>query len=1181
MKSVFKISQCLLVFLLFGRSVYSQDGGQLIMLQSDASIARYDIANETYETVGCLSYPGRPTDKFIHDGKWWCFSSNGGRHNQGVLFSLDLDGSNYQLHFEFDYTFTAGFVQDDKIWGYTRYGGENDQGTLGYYDLVSQAYHTVHHFELSHGAYPSSLIWIEDKIWGTASEGFGLEVEESDGVIFSYNIEESEYSVVYRLADEGLGSSPRSLVYNGSDIYGLYLSSVSQTGLFSCALDGSEFSHRWNFNGSVISGQPNHIFNENGRITGVTNEAWFQYVATASSPYLTGSNYFKDQGAGKPASIMKYGIRYYGVTRDEGEHGLGTIYSLYGGEVTTLHSFAGAGNGVEPRLPLSIYDNQFYGFSYRDEDEPAVMYQLDPTDNTFNILHTFDAKLGENFGNFLQTEESYFAISTKGGEHGNGTLIAIDPSTFEAVKLHDFEESVLTNIVFHNNKVYGSKGYDNTDPSNYGFVYRIDDDGSNFEIIHEFESMDGRWPRHQLSVIDGRIWGINDGVFSMESDGTDFQTEQNFWDEFSYPEFGLFEYDNKVWGICRYGGDDDQGGIYSIDLENGTYVEHLFFDSDQAYVNQKPILYRSSLYLTQEGNQFYGRANQISKFDLSSLELSTIYSFEGESYYDIHSGLTPFRGRLWGTTDRGADQYAGVLFSLSLEGTDFQVHQPYTDELEAAAGFRPIMIGIDLQYANIQFMDLSNLTYGLDPFELQASSNSDASITYTSSNDAIISVNDGVATVHSAGECWITAAQEENEAYTSAEAVVSVKVEKAMLTARANDQTKVYGDENPELTISYTGFVYDDGLDDLGDQPQINTSATSASGAGIHDIIISGGNASNYELILENGFLTIDQAQLTITANDQSKFYGDENPPFTMSFAGFVNGDNSNDLIELPKVSSTASATTDVGTYEITLTGGNAANYALTLTNGTLEIEKATLTCTSSHLTKIYGESNPDLVYTLVGFVNEDQASDLDALPQLSTIADELSSVGSYEILLDTFEDQNYLLDFKSGMLNVAPAPLKVIAQDLSIQQFDQIPQLTLKYEGFVNGDSEEDIVPPSISTNAPTSDKPGVFDITLSGGEAKNYEFDLVNGTLTIEFVLDSSSPSAARPILYPNPTNHSITLSGIQNLKSVSIFDHSGQLIKQIKDSKIQMTDLETGIYHVVVVTEQNRFVYRVIKN
>jgi len=57
---------------------------------------------------------------------------------------------------------------------------------------------------------------------------------------------------------------------------------------------------------------------------------------------------------------------------------------------------------------------------------------------------------------------------------------------------------------------------------------------------------------------------------------------------------------------------------------------------------------------------------------------------------------------------------------------------------------------------------------------------------------------------------------------------VLINVNKATLTARADDKTKVYGQINPPLTITYTGFVNGDNSVDIT-VPSISTTATTSS----------------------------------------------------------------------------------------------------------------------------------------------------------------------------------------------------------------------------------------------------------------------------------------------------------------------------------------------------------------
>ena len=90
-----------------------------------------------------------------------------------------------------------------------------------------------------------------------------------------------------------------------------------------------------------------------------------------------------------------------------------------------------------------------------------------------------------------------------------------------------------------------------------------------------------------------------------------------------------------------------------------------------------------------------------------------------------------------------------------------------------------------------------------------------------------------------------------------ASAAASLTVNKAALTAKADDQMRVYGTSNPALTISYTGFVNGETTSVLSALPTAATTATISSLPGTYPITISGGSVANYMLTLQSGTLTI------------------------------------------------------------------------------------------------------------------------------------------------------------------------------------------------------------------------------------------------------------------------------------------------------------------------------------
>ena len=82
-------------------------------------------------------------------------------------------------------------------------------------------------------------------------------------------------------------------------------------------------------------------------------------------------------------------------------------------------------------------------------------------------------------------------------------------------------------------------------------------------------------------------------------------------------------------------------------------------------------------------------------------------------------------------------------------------------------------------------------------------------------------------------------------------------VEKAVLTAKANDAIRRQEEANPEFTISYSGFVYDDDINDLDQLPLTTVFVDWLEGEGEYPIRVIGGTDNNYTFDKVDGVLTI------------------------------------------------------------------------------------------------------------------------------------------------------------------------------------------------------------------------------------------------------------------------------------------------------------------------------------
>lgn len=336
----------------------------------------------------------------------------------------------------------------------------------------------------------------------------------------------------------------------------------------------------------------------------------------------------------------------------------------------------------------------------------------------------------------------------------------------------------------------------------------------------------------------------------------------------------------------------------------------------------------------------------------------------------------------------------------------------------------------------------------------------------------------------------------------------TLTVSKAPLTVTADSQSKTYGTPNPTLTYKYAGFANGETLATSGvtGVPTLSTTADASSAVGPYPISITQGTlaASNYSFTLVNGTLTINQAALFITADDKSKTYGTANPALTASYTGFVNGDTPASLTGTLVLTTGATGSSPVSTYDITPSGVTSTNYTINFVNGTLAITKAALTVTADNQSKTYGAANPALTASYSGLVNGDTAAVVTGNPALSTTATANSVVGTYPITAaaGTLAATNYSFTFVDGTLTVTKAPLTIQANNVSKTYGTANPTFTGTITGLQNGDAITATYSTTITNTTPVGTYlnaivPAAVDSTPS--TLGNYNVSLINGTLTI----------------------------------------------------------------------------------
>jgi trimeric autotransporter adhesin len=317
-------------------------------------------------------------------------------------------------------------------------------------------------------------------------------------------------------------------------------------------------------------------------------------------------------------------------------------------------------------------------------------------------------------------------------------------------------------------------------------------------------------------------------------------------------------------------------------------------------------------------------------------------------------------------------------------------------------------------------------TYGGADFDGGAFSLNDAEpIVYSSSNPAVATIVNGNIHITGAGNTNITASQASDGFYPAASVVQPLVVNKAALTIKADDKAKPEGDVNPTLTVTYTGFVYNETAAVLTTPVTITTTAVTGSPSGTYPIVPSGAIAANYDIAFVNGVLTVSPRQpQTITFNaPAAKTYGNAD------FA--IGATSTNSTIPITYTSSNTNVATIVGnnihivgagTATITAAqAGSALYFPAQNVARTLTVNKANLTVRAVDTTKAYGTANPvfRLVYT--GFVLGQNINSLATAPAAATTAGTLSAPGYYSIDVSGGTSGNYNFVYTSGRLTIFP----------------------------------------------------------------------------------------------------------------------------------------------------------------
>ena len=322
-------------------------------------------------------------------------------------------------------------------------------------------------------------------------------------------------------------------------------------------------------------------------------------------------------------------------------------------------------------------------------------------------------------------------------------------------------------------------------------------------------------------------------------------------------------------------------------------------------------------------------------------------------------------------------------------------------------------------------------TYGTAINDVTFSFSSHATLTHTNLPAGLTFSNNTLSgTPTAAGDHTVTftatSTQEPN--CGKKELKVTIHVEKALLTVTTQDNTKVYGQSDPQplTTATIDGLVNNDTEAAIRELLQLSFSRATGENVGEYLISATGNSLNNYEVTYQNtGKLSITNAAVTVKAVAQTKTYGAADPTLTATVSGLQH----NDAASVITYTVSRVAGENVGEYVITPIGAAVqGNYTVTYDTAKFTITRADLTVKADNKTKPFGTADPTLTATVSGLVNGDAANAISytlSRAEANTTAGE--NAGTYVITPTGAAVQgNYNVTYETGTLTITPINITV-----------------------------------------------------------------------------------------------------------------------------------------------------------
>jgi len=515
-------------------------------------------------------------------------TTSGGTNDKGVIYRVGTGGGNFsvELNFSdargFDFIGSSGPLLkiNGIFYGTARDGGSNGTGVIYSFNPDNAIYKKLRDFPPFDQNNPKPynpvgpLININGVLYGTTENGREILPQFiRTGVIYKINTDGTGYKNIANLPDGNSDGSSNLLFFN-NHIFGVTFggiisasNDISLGSIYKLKTDGSslsvihtfDWSNGFSPSGSLTRGQDGNLYG----LTTFGGTGWSNGLAFSIKTDGTNFTPLHSTGIGlttgnpEGSMIQATDGSFYGLDRFFETGGNGSIFKMTMGtsvdfQFYTPFTFPPGSAAAPTGSLIEATNGDLFGMTTRTSDigSDGTIFRINKDGTGFIILHRFipTSEGGNPGGSLIQASDgALYGMAENGAMNGFGSIFKIQPdgSGFQRILEfgHDLIGSFDRGTHPHGSLIEGSDfklyGMARGGGSNLGgTIFRVNRDGTGFEVIHNFDGINGLSPGGSLiqDISTGFLYGMtelggtnNMGIiFKIMPDGTGFQKLLDF-----------------------------------------------------------------------------------------------------------------------------------------------------------------------------------------------------------------------------------------------------------------------------------------------------------------------------------------------------------------------------------------------------------------------------------------------------------------------------------------------------------------------------------------------------------------------------------------------------------------------------------------------------------------------------